>query len=377
MEVAESREVTIAQAVGHWYDQVYLPLVETIRKFKLLADFPGRTEADLYIWIIDHAYYMSQETGQELSPRDVARDFVNRFGRRPKQLWNRLRARLFNVIVPDEVQSGPPAGTWRRERVEPSEAMHLFRDILVTVTGAETGWLALAQAAEIARFEDSTLRGLHIMANDSAEAKAHGQEVLAEFGQRCANLGIRCTASLAVGDVAELIVERSRWVDLVVINQRREHGTWAERPLGTIFQTVASQAARPILAVPGTKVRAIQRVVLAYDGSPKAREALFVLKHMLREWQIQATLLTVDDSSTAQTMLQDACEYLNLPGCPGVDRRFVPGPADEAILKVMRDVDGDLLLMGGYGYQPLLKAVMGSTVDRILRVAWFPVLICR
>jgi len=37
----------------------------------------------------------------------------------------------------------------------------------------------------------------------------------------------------------------------------------------------------------------------------------------------------------------------------------------------------DLLLMGGYGYQPFIKAFLGSTVDRVLREAWFPVLICR
>jgi nucleotide-binding universal stress UspA family protein len=33
--------------------------------------------------------------------------------------------------------------------------------------------------------------------------------------------------------------------------------------------------------------------------------------------------------------------------------------------------------MGSYGHQPLIKAVLGSTVDRVLRMAWFPVLICR
>jgi len=43
----------------------------------------------------------------------------------------------------------------------------------------------------------------------------------------------------------------------------------------------------------------------------------------------------------------------------------------------MQQDEADLLLMGGYGYQPLLKAFLGSTVDRVLREAWFPVLICR
>ena len=377
VETSEQRELTAAAAVSHWYDHVYMPVVETIRKNKLLADFPGRTEADLYLWMIDHAYYLSREIGRELSAVEVARDYVNRFSRRPKMLFRRIRHKLFNLFVPDEVQSGPPAGTWRHERIEMREELSLFRDILVTATGAETGWRALAQAAEIARLEGSTLRGLHVMPADNDQARAHGQEVLSEFTERCRGLGVPCTTSLAHGDVADRILERSRWVDLVVINQRRVHGRWAERPLGTIFQTVASQVARPVLAVPGAEMRPIRRVVLAYDGSPKAREALFILKHMLQHWQVQATAISVADGGTNQTMLDDVCEYLELPGCPSVDLRYLEGPVDEAILSAMGQVEGDLLLMGGFGYQPLLKAFLGSTVDRVLRVAWFPVLICR
>ena len=41
-------------AVMSWYDNVYLPVVEAIREHDLLAQFPNRTEADLYLWIAFH-----------------------------------------------------------------------------------------------------------------------------------------------------------------------------------------------------------------------------------------------------------------------------------------------------------------------------------
>ncbi len=41
-------------AVASWYDNVYTPVVEAIRKHGLLEQFPGRTEADLYLWITYH-----------------------------------------------------------------------------------------------------------------------------------------------------------------------------------------------------------------------------------------------------------------------------------------------------------------------------------
>ena len=42
---------TSEEAVESWYDTIYLPVIEAIRKYDLMRDFPGRTEADLYLWI--------------------------------------------------------------------------------------------------------------------------------------------------------------------------------------------------------------------------------------------------------------------------------------------------------------------------------------
>jgi len=382
MEMGQSREFGWDEAVTDWYDRVYLPVIETIRKRELLRDFPGHTEADLYIWINEHAYYLSEKYSQQLAPSEVARDFVRRFSRRPTHLMERLRNRIYDALVPDSLESGPPAGTWREERIEESAKAqeHLFRDILVTVTGAETGWRALTQAAEFARREHSQVHGLHVAASDDAESIARGREVLEEFKFRCEGMGIQYTSSLAVGQVDREITERAKWVDLVVINQRRVQGRWAEQPLGTIFQTVVSRAARPVLAVPGTKVMPLRRAVLAYDGSPKAREALFVLRHLVTCWPVDGVILGVEGPGVSAQMLEEARNYVKESGPQAtstISVRYEKGVPAETILRVMEEEKGDLLLMGSYGYQPLLKAILGSTIDPVLREAWFPVLICR
>ncbi len=275
------------------------------------------------------------------------------------------------------MESGPPAGTWREERVEDRETPHLFRDIVVTVTGAETGWRALAQAAEFAQREDSVLHGLHVITANNAQALAYGKRVLEEFSSRCQALGVRYTTSLAVGQVDEQIIQRARWADMVVINQRMVHGRWVQRPLGTIFQTVVAQAARPILAVPGTEVRPIQQILLAYDGSNQAREALFVFRHLVSCWHVPGTILTVEGGHCDRETLDLAWQYVQ-EAAEGtmVHTRYEQGEVADVILQAAEEEKADLLLMGSYGYQPLLKAVLGSTVDRVLRQAWFPVLIC-
>jgi hypothetical protein len=89
------REVTYEEAVSDWYDNVYEPIVAAIRKNHVLDDFPGRTEADLYLWIIDHHYYLSERYGPEVSAAEATEDFAEQFGgplvvRLARALWRRI-----------------------------------------------------------------------------------------------------------------------------------------------------------------------------------------------------------------------------------------------------------------------------------------------
>jgi hypothetical protein len=51
MGLQQYREVGIGEASASWYDNVYKPIADLIREYDILSHFPGRTEADLYLWI--------------------------------------------------------------------------------------------------------------------------------------------------------------------------------------------------------------------------------------------------------------------------------------------------------------------------------------
>lgn len=71
------RNISEEEAVQHWYDTVYLPVVQIIRESEILKEFPGKTEGDLYLWVLDHQHYLSAKMGQPLQPPDeAARDFI-------------------------------------------------------------------------------------------------------------------------------------------------------------------------------------------------------------------------------------------------------------------------------------------------------------
>jgi hypothetical protein len=48
------------EAVQSWKKSVYDPMIRIIRKHKILDEFPGHTETDLYLYIMDHLHYLRE-----------------------------------------------------------------------------------------------------------------------------------------------------------------------------------------------------------------------------------------------------------------------------------------------------------------------------
>ena len=76
------RDISRDEAVAHWYDDVYMPIVTIIREQQVLRHFPNRTEADLYLWIIDHRWYMRERSGADPGAEVAANNYVDLFGQK-------------------------------------------------------------------------------------------------------------------------------------------------------------------------------------------------------------------------------------------------------------------------------------------------------
>ena len=144
------------------------------------------------------------------------------------------------------------------------------------------------------------------------------------------------------------------------------------------MSTIIRRCPRPVLLVPQTAaVPHLERLLLAYDGSPKAEEALFVVTYISGQWNIPPVVVTVTESGrTAPETGARAQEYLEARGVEStlLERQ---GPVATEIMVTAEEYECDLVVMGGYGFQPVLEVVLGSAVDEVLRTSRRPVLICR
>ena len=92
------KEISWKRAVESWYDQVYMPLVSVIREAGILRHFPSRTEADLYLWVIEHLWYLREECPEcDTSLEQATIDFTRRFSSNPplrQSVLDKLRQTL-------------------------------------------------------------------------------------------------------------------------------------------------------------------------------------------------------------------------------------------------------------------------------------------
>jgi hypothetical protein len=98
MSLEQHREIPWCEAVCDWYDTLYLPAVQTIRDHQMMAEFPHRTESDLYLWVMDYRL-LQHRLGITLSVPDATLAYEKQASRgwigKLTQIWRRLRSLSF------------------------------------------------------------------------------------------------------------------------------------------------------------------------------------------------------------------------------------------------------------------------------------------
>jgi predicted DNA-binding protein (UPF0251 family) len=77
LEQIEKREVSVEEAGANWYDNIYRPALTLIRKYDIMQYMPERTEADLYLWLVEHLREVREQYGEEASARKLSHALVD------------------------------------------------------------------------------------------------------------------------------------------------------------------------------------------------------------------------------------------------------------------------------------------------------------
>jgi len=369
------RDVSYEEAVAHWYDDVYMPVVEMIREQGIMRNFPERTEADMYVLLAEHRAELKDALGWDVDAGTAVTDLQR------KNKPGAALSRFLEVVRPDELEFGPAAGQWRQERLSQRGLSCLFEETLVAISGQPEDWRVLDQAIVLMQRENGRLHGVYISdAKDEEVAEETVAPIRAEFYARAKAAGVQANFSVEFGNVARQVVSLAAFSDLVMLALNRPPGLSILKRLASGLQTILKRTPRPVMVVP-TAASPLQHALLAYDGSPKAEEALFVATYLASRWQTQLSVVTVSSNGNgkldaAKRIQSRAKTYLSLAG---VEANYLlsVGPAAQTLLETAESQHVDFMIMGGFGLSSMKSLVLGSTLNRVLLEYRQPILICR
>ena len=209
MGLDQKREIPFEEAVTHWYDTIFSPVIEVIRKGDILSEFPGRTHADLYLWILRHRAELEKALNWEIRTETAAADFAAQRSREPDRVLTRFGKKFLERIVPPALDAGPLVGDWRRGRLATRDGGSMFIDLLVVVDESVPGLHGLEMALRIARAEGAIIHGLHLVSSADQVDCERVTALRVTFNRTCHAAGIPGRLAVEVGDVAESVC-RSR-----------------------------------------------------------------------------------------------------------------------------------------------------------------------
>lgn len=365
----QAREIPFEDAAAHWADEVYVPAINIIRQLGLLRDFPQRTEADMYLWLMKHRSQLEKDLGWNLGAAEAAAHAWNRLEGSPRRMGGRIRRWLGHWLPLGE----PPVPTeWRLEREDLADEQALFPRILVPLSGEDDSWNALDVAIAIGQREGSELRGVHVLADAAEDGRL--QQLRAEFERRVAAAGLRGNLVVEKGNIHRRVEARSHWSDLVVLHLKHPPGTRLLERLMSGLRAFLQRSPRPVLVVP--QKRELTHALLAYDGSRKARQALYLAAYLVRRWGIRLTVLTSFEGNLRPALSQTGAKTYLL--AHGIEAEYVQrrGRAAQAMLAAAVKSGCDFILMGGYAQGGLMEVMRGSNLDLVLREFHGPIWIC-
>lgn len=276
----------------------------------------------------------------------------------------------------------------------------MIKHVLVPTDGSPHAMIGVRYAVALAKRHEAVLHALHVidvkllegpMLRDITSSlgqepfanlqnkvsiilEERGRVALAEVEKACEEAGVKCAADMTTGVVSRCILDKSELVDIIVLGRSGEHSQWLDGLMGSTSEAVARHSNRPVL-VTTTDSPSLQRLLLAYDGSERAREALKTAAVFARDWGASLLVMTVGDEGSDRIQ-KEAGAYLEPHGV-AVEYRVATGDTAPAIVQAALDWNADLIIMGAYGHSRVIEVLMGSVTAHVLNNAPCPVLLAR
>jgi nucleotide-binding universal stress UspA family protein len=276
-----------------------------------------------------------------------------------------------------------------------------YKDILVHVDATAASRTRLQLALTLVRRFDARLLGLHVIPEPDVppyfkpsvvgriaaiyakNAKVAADLAQALFRKETKDAGADTAWECVAGDMDEMIAERARFADLLMLGQ---FDTENPRTISAFLlpAKVVFGAAAPILVIPnsGSFSDVGRHALIAWDGSREAARAIRDAMPLLQAAK-RVSVLALDPRR--QDHIHGGANAPELVA--HLDRHGVAAEATEiaseahgvttTLLEHATRLGADLLVMGAYGHSRIWEFIVGGTTQELLERTTIPVLMSR
>ncbi len=377
IEQAEEKKLSDQEAITRWYDDAYLPVVESVREQGVLRDFPNRTETDLYLWISEHQTQIQEELGWQVSPEVATANLANRFepetDSRAARLGKKVGRSILNIVVPKGGTSSP---SWSQTKRVARYSDRLFADLLVVFLEELDYQGIVAQALDIASKENARLHGLcpEVEQSKHGTASLVTPEMKSWFAEQCRKAGLEGRLAAQVGNPIKTIYERAVLADMIIYGRPTQDAV-SEAEANQQLISLIRQSPRPVF-IPTAKPVSLDNILLAYDGCAKSNEALFVAAYMAERWGSTLTVgLAPEDRFDEDETIKYAQNYLEMHE---VEADYVVCELDpiQLVMDTAASKDAELIIAGGYSERRFGRRGPGNIVNQLVTEWSGALLIC-
>lgn len=284
-------------------------------------------------------------------------------------------------------------------------SMGKYRKILVAVDGSESSRNALLQAFRLAVDEKCWITVTSVVPPLTGDLDLTGvkdiqsslakpcEDALADANRLAEQERILIKTVCEEGETYERIVDLADADNCDIIVMGRRGLRRMERTLvGSVTARVIGHTQRDVLVVPAGSVLGWKKILVATDGSKFSGLAVTKAVDFAKAYGGSLVVLSVVDVPTefyaeapqaVDDMIRKAKEYTAAvkaqAGAAGVAAETYVGEADafEAIVKLAKEQDVNMIVVGSHGRTGLRRLLMGSVTEKVIGHATSPVLVAK
>ena len=208
----------------------------------------------------------------------------------------------------------------------------------------------------------------------NADLHSFGENVVDKCKKSAEKIGVEIDAEVREGFPAGEIEESAHGADMIVLGRRGENSDYKGETIGSTTEEVVRKSPRPVLVCGEEEKKKPEKVLIPYDASRSAENALRFYVSELVHIAPHVVLLCAEGVEKDISSFENELEYLSQHGAEVETIEDEDSPIN-AIGRIAEENNVDFIIMGSHGRNKIFDYLLGSTTIHVLRKSTVPVLI--